>query len=61
MPDGPARAALYEAIGRSVLAMTADLPGMPSSTGFPSSFRAIGCTCFIECFQNLLAKIFSHD
>lgn len=40
MPDGPARAALYEAIGRSVLALTDNLPGLPSPTWSPAEIAA---------------------
>lgn len=40
MPDGPARSALYEAIGRSVLAATDNLPGLPSPSWSPAEIAA---------------------
>lgn len=60
MPDGPARARLYEAIGRSVVAMTEDLPGLPAPTWTPQEIAAEPET-FIEATAETAANPPKHE
>lgn len=60
MPDVPARARLYEAIGRSVVAMTENLPGLPEPTWTPEEIAAEPDS-FIEETTNTAAEPPKHE
>lgn len=59
-PDGPARARLYEAIGRSVVAMTEDVPGLPEPTWTPDQIKA-DPEPFIEATAKTVANPPKHE
>lgn len=60
MPDGPARQALYEAIGRSVVAMTDDLPGLPAPTWTPEEIK-VDPGAFIDATADSVAEPPPHE